>query len=277
MKESSTTYSGQNLAEWSDARLLDALRELVNVRDDPGALRLLRRYPDFLAFSFDEGDEMTEEEMDEKLSEMWLFDTPESELFKGGHRRQVKELSKRVQAIWRGLPEGMEYLFLFLVIDDGADALRVSEVSLWQHQPRIVGPPHFHDLAPAQRKTAIMSAILQGRKDDVIEQFMESIPARELKKRLQPDWTRLGRFKYVAATPFQKALYLLWARSSLAKVCKNPDCAAPFFIARRIPQQYCGDDCATPFRLEAKLKWWNKAGRERREKKTSKRKTKRRA
>ncbi|HEV2194055.1 MAG TPA: hypothetical protein VGR55_00595 [Candidatus Acidoferrum sp.] len=267
MAQSSKTYSGKNLAEWPDAKLLEALKELVNVRDDAGANRFLRRYPAFLAFSFGT---ITQDSLSE-LKDAEIID-PEIKI---EHASQVKELSGRIQSIWRGLPEAMEFLFLFLVIDDAGDALRVSEVSAWQHQPRIIGPPHLAELPPAKRRAAIMSAILEGRKDDVIEQIMEMIPARELRKRLRPDWTRHGRFIYTPTTPMQKALYLLWVKSSLAKVCKNPSCAAPFFIARRIQQQYCGDDCATPFRLEAKLKWWNSTGKERREKKIAKRKTRR--
>lgn len=41
------------------------------------------------------------------------------------------------------------------------------------------------------------------------------------------------------------------------RYCQNPDCPAPYFIASRKDQLYCGDDCAAPAKRAAKLKWWN--------------------
>jgi hypothetical protein len=60
-------------------------------------------------------------------------------------------------------------------------------------------------------------------------------------------------------------LVLVWgclkARDRFA-YCANPECPAPFFIAKRSDQKYCSEMCATPAKREAKLRWWraNRAG-----------------
>jgi hypothetical protein len=265
MKQSSKATSGDNLAQWPDAKLLEALLELANVRDDAGAFRFLQRYPNFLSIHpgwLRELGEFAPGFSEEKrgpvtpvtesrvyhatqLSKLVRKMTPAPSA--AGAEHDVKLLSKCVQEIWRGLPEGAGQLLVFLVIDDLTDALQVA-------------------IASRQFQT-----------DDTTARILKTlgtISASALQARLRPDWTRQGRFRYEAATPFQKALYLLWAKSSLVKVCKNPDCPAPFFVARRVQQQYCGDECAAPFRLEAKMKWWNSVGRQRREKTSSKTKGK---
>ncbi len=76
-----------------------------------------------------------------------------------------------------------------------------------------------------------------------------------------PDWRR-GRFIYKPRTDFQHALYLLVSKSRLAKVCENPDCPAPYFIARKVVQRYCSDGCAGLFQRDWKRRWWAEHGHE---------------
>jgi len=238
MVQSSTTTSSSNLAsQWPDIKLLEVLKELVNVRDDAGASRFLQLFPNFLNIQ-DRGWLVALVESVPRFTEK----QPASGTAARANARTypVKRLSELVREIWRGLPEGAANLLVFLVIDDVTDALQVAIASRQAPLP-------------------------DDRTKHILEK-LEAVPARLLQTRLRLDWTRQGRFAYQAATPFQKALLLLWSKSSLAKVCKNPDCPAPFFIARRVQQQYCGDECAAPFRLEAKMNWWNKVGKERREK-----------
>lgn len=73
------------------------------------------------------------------------------------------------------------------------------------------------------------------------------------------DWHR-GQFTYEPRTSFQKALYLLFRRSRFAKVCANPDCPAPYFIAKKATQHYCSDGCAEVFQRECKRRWWAEHG-----------------
>lgn len=60
-------------------------------------------------------------------------------------------------------------------------------------------------------------------------------------------------------------LLCLLAEESLGRlrVCKNPDCFAPYFIVRRKDQRFCGSDCAG---LVAKRHWWQEHGKEWRKK-----------
>jgi hypothetical protein len=73
------------------------------------------------------------------------------------------------------------------------------------------------------------------------------------------DWER-GQFVYEPRTEFQKALYQLFRQSARAKVCDNPDCPAPYFIANKTIQRYCSDECAQVFQQESKRKWWAEHG-----------------
>lgn len=75
------------------------------------------------------------------------------------------------------------------------------------------------------------------------------------------DWQR-GQFVYEPRTDFQKALYGLFLQSSRAKICGNPNCPAPYFIAKKVIQRYCSDKCAEVFQQEWKRKWWAEHGDE---------------
>jgi hypothetical protein len=70
------------------------------------------------------------------------------------------------------------------------------------------------------------------------------------------DWHR-GQLVYRSGDPFQQACHALLENSQLAKFCANPDCLAPYFIARRATQRYCSPECLKPFQKQAKLDWWN--------------------
>jgi hypothetical protein len=79
---------------------------------------------------------------------------------------------------------------------------------------------------------------------------------------------------YQPRTDFQRAIYTLFLRSALAKVCGNPDCQAPYFVAKKATQRYCSDVCAQVFQKAWKKKWWAEHGEEwRRGRKKTKRKS----
>lgn len=39
--------------------------------------------------------------------------------------------------------------------------------------------------------------------------------------------------------------------------CRNQECPAPYFLAKRRDQKYCSDICATPAKRASKLRWWH--------------------
>ena len=51
-------------------------------------------------------------------------------------------------------------------------------------------------------------------------------------KRIRFDWRR-AKITYEPEDEFERALYAPFQNSRSAKVCENPSCPAPFFIARR--------------------------------------------
>ncbi len=75
------------------------------------------------------------------------------------------------------------------------------------------------------------------------------------------DWQR-GQFIYQPRTEFQKSLYQLFRQSSRAKVCGNPSCPAPYFIANKATQRYCSDSCAQVYQQQWKRNWWSEHGTE---------------
>jgi hypothetical protein len=59
-------------------------------------------------------------------------------------------------------------------------------------------------------------------------------------------------------TPFEAVIYHLQQVASHLRYCKNPECPAPYFIARK-NQQYCSsglNECATYGQRVAKRNWW---------------------
>lgn len=247
-KQSSDLSSGQNLA-WTDEGALAALKELANTREDAGGVRFLARFPDFIR--------ITDTDWMARLTRPYevngaaevnatpartasplfgilkrvgerLLPTPES---------HIHYLSVMVREIWRGTPDGTRLLLIFLLINEPGEAI----------------------------KTAIALRDMESDPKDILREVFSFLPAIRLADHLQPNWMRQGVFRYTAATPLQQGLYALWGKSSLAKVCRNDACPEPFFIASRVQQQYCGDECATPSRLEAKRKYWDSKGKQRRE------------
>jgi hypothetical protein len=67
-------------------------------------------------------------------------------------------------------------------------------------------------------------------------------------------------------------LLLTFEKMESLRKCENPECAAPYFIARRKDQMFCGEDCA--HRIAAN-RWWSRHGNQwRRTKATRKRRRK---
>jgi hypothetical protein len=61
-------------------------------------------------------------------------------------------------------------------------------------------------------------------------------------------------------------------RSARFARCHNPDCPAPYFLAKRRSQKFCErGDCTAYAQRKYALKWWNNEGRERRAKRSRKR------
>jgi len=52
-------------------------------------------------------------------------------------------------------------------------------------------------------------------------------------------------------------LLMTFEKWSNLRKCENPECAAPYFIARRKDQMFCGEDCA---HLIAARRWWARSG-----------------
>ena len=92
-----------------------------------------------------------------------------------------------------------------------------------------------------------------GTEDEILAVFS---PAT-----VKVDWDR-GKLvlEYEGLSQIQKSIYELLQVSRLAKVCANPKCAAPYFIAKKIIQQYCSDDCKYEARKQHQNAYWERRG-----------------
>ena len=60
-----------------------------------------------------------------------------------------------------------------------------------------------------------------------------------------------------APSPFEQAIMYLLKSADRARYCANPDCTAPYFLAKRRSQKYCSDACSKPAQREFKRRWWD--------------------
>lgn len=73
------------------------------------------------------------------------------------------------------------------------------------------------------------------------------------------DWNR-RELRFEPIDRFQAGVYELSRRSHLAKVCVRSECLTPYFIARRLVQQYCSQDCAEWAKRETQRQYWGRKG-----------------
>jgi hypothetical protein len=123
---------------------------------------------------------------------------------------------------------------------------------------------------PALRKRDISRLIWKG--DEAANDYLKVLLSGS---RVEFDWKR-GEIVYKPENDFERAVYTLFRNSSRAKVCGNPDCPSPYFIAGRKSERYCSEDCAVVYQQEWKRNWWKRVGsRKRSEQRAKKKKGKR--
>ena len=152
---------------------------------------------------------------------------------------------------------------------------RVKYVGFSQYAPRDRMPPNIPKrfLLTWQEREALRR-IWRGDSDKLTEVLLptpdemamdDSEWASPWNPQLKLDWQR-GEFVYIPRSEFQEALYELFRRSAFVKLCANPDCPAPYFIADKTTQRYCSESCAEVLQRAYKLQWWKEHGSERRRK-----------
>lgn len=218
LMNSSTEKTGSNLALKMDAsRMLSALQELANLRDDPAAFeRFARSRPGFIY--------VPESDLPYRLAEpvTGIPNLPNRFIHMWQRRQDLRE-------VWRG-NTGKLKAFL---------------------SPGV--PP---EELPREELIAYVS------KDE-----SETAGEWAWPPQVELDWLR-SQFVYTPTTEFQRAVYELFRRSAFAKVCANPDCPAPYFVAHKTAQRYCMYECAQVFQREWKRRWWKERGKQWRQKRT---------
>lgn len=84
--------------------------------------------------------------------------------------------------------------------------------------------------------------------------------------------TMAGEFVRVipAPTAFQQVVVFLLGWAEKTSICQNPDgCPAPYFLATRRGQKFCGEECTKPASRNYKLRWWQRNGKAWREHRAS--------
>lgn len=73
------------------------------------------------------------------------------------------------------------------------------------------------------------------------------------------DWRR-SKLVYQPHSQIQHALFFLLEHSTLLRLCGNPDCDRPYFIAEHGNDRYCKKKCFNKARSDAKRAWWGEHG-----------------
>jgi hypothetical protein len=218
LMNSSNKKTDDNLAPEADtSKLLSALKELANLRDDPASFeRFARLYPRFV--------HVPDSDLPYRFAEPLtrIPDLPNRFLLMWQRREDLRK-------VWRGNSDKLTALLL---------------------------PGTYPEELSAEEKTQYVS---KNESDTAGEWAWPP--------QIKVDWQR-SQFIYVPRTDFQRAVYALFRQSALAKVCANPDCVTPYFIAGRTAQRYCSDSCAKVFQREWKRRWWKEQGSKWRQKKS---------
>lgn len=102
-----------------------------------------------------------------------------------------------------------------------------------------------------------------ARKQQIIEHWLEWRPRGFAKLAYSP-WLVLWGVPRPIPAPRYLRPALVWAaleRSDWLARCHNPDCPAPYFLARRKDQKYCErGDCTAYAQRQYALKWWKEKG-----------------
>jgi len=122
---------------------------------------------------------------------------------------------------------------------------------------------------PDQLDTAIPTLVTARNKP--IWEFAENLTGPlELEKEVCEHWLLEAKHPWIVKWGTERALraspFSLTAVLALACIrhadrfgfCRNPECPAPYFFARRRDQRYCSAVCAGPAKKAAKLRWWHK-------------------
>lgn len=65
-----------------------------------------------------------------------------------------------------------------------------------------------------------------------------------------------ARLSVPAFTPLEQALYHLQRIAKRMRHCLNPECPAPYFLAKKKGQKYCTAKCSAPMQRQQKRDWW---------------------
>jgi hypothetical protein len=86
------------------------------------------------------------------------------------------------------------------------------------------------------------------------------------------DW---AEFPVEPPGPFEYALNYLLGPAVRSSLCRNDECPAPYFFARRRNQRYCSSDCSFHAQREHKRRWWREHGSNWRRKQSKRQRVKR--
>jgi hypothetical protein len=246
-------------------KVLDGLVELANLRDDAAAFeRFAKRWPQYLVETPWDLIEMENPAFVKKLRHS--FDTQQQPLTGTENPSTYEELRARMDEIIGVKSPDPSQLDLQFGVSEKApthfSVATVMDVYRRREALRMIWRGDVRQLAmflfPPESFQADPSYVAEG----------SFIGFSHLEFPIVFDWQR-GRFGYLPKTQFQSALYELFKKGPLAKICANRDCPVPYFIADRVSQRYCSDACAAVFQREWKLRWHADHGKEWREKRAA--------
>jgi hypothetical protein len=159
---------------------------------------------------------------------------------------KVRYVTESGQEIPHDVPEGLQYIL----------QLQRMICELWSGKP-------------SDRCLTELQHVLLTGKLGVTVQFLQSLNVAPLPGIMGVDWKH-RTFVYRPQTLLQEVLHCLMQESPKAKICANPDCPAPYFIAPRSNARYCSEDCLQAVQRASKRAWWEEKGQEWRESRRNK-------
>lgn len=181
--------------------------------------------------------------------------------FSESDRAAIRRADAAILRLVKRYPE----VFCSLPAVSAPPAIRDSDVAT-QHWEVVARVQQFLRLAwdaseMREREWHIFAARHEFHSDTVympkaMERIRKRVEANQpLDEYMTPEEDAL-RLSVPALTPFELAMYHLQRIAKRMRHCQNPDCPAPFFLARKKGQKYCCSKCSAPMQRALKRKWW---------------------
>lgn len=256
-------------SERESAEELAAIQWLANLQNEKDAEEFIAQKPDFVASLFEGYNDrplILSLQRGRPISEVEQIRLPTPEQMERSKAAWVLAVSEDVRLIWRNDPRHAERLLTDYLFYGRRMTPDPEETKKLEEQRRAWDDWDKSELPWVETEEECRARERNEKEcrpsPDEIILHEAAKDVRELPVR--PDW-RHGGFVYAqpAPSPLQLALYWMLVHSNRVRICANPDCENPYFIApsKKPNQRTCSSECGHAADRERKLRHWNAKGR----------------